>query len=239
MIDATALARHRAIAARASYAAHRREWEGWALSAIKTGPALALPPALRGDFVTEYEQRRDTVTARSIFSKRVDAIRPLDFEARINRILGFKARSGHPTFIYWRHHPIMRLEANGPDPHILISPYHARAERHATRAMFAANNVLDYLMSGVRLTPKGVTVTRRHDITPWPATLNKPAVYIPARGRNRDGLPFWDAATFRFVSVGPLSYAGGESYPPVSPFGGGTALASNDAEQPDDLEGLT
>jgi hypothetical protein len=226
------------------------QWDGWTLSGL-SGERMVeggMPPALRGDFLKEYLARGPKTTAKSVFTKRdprrgnfgkdVDALRPLDYQARINRTLGFKAKHGQPTFIYWHHLPIMRLQPYGETPHILISSYHARAEREATRALFAANNVLDYLLTGVRLSQKGIAITRRHETTPWPRTLNKPDVYIPVQGRNGKGLPFWDAINFQLVSCRPLAYAGGMEYEPVIPFAAGTPIAYDDEETDEGIEGL-
>jgi len=221
MIDATALARHRALIGRNDQLNDvPRNYEAWTLSGLgASGPVeMGLPPALRGDLLREYMGRGPTTTAKSIFGRDVDPLRPLDYQARITRTLGFKAKQGLPTFIYWHHLPIMRLQSYGETPHILISSYHARASKQATRAIFAANNMLDYLLTGVRLSMKGVEITRRHEVTPWPGTLNKPDVYIPVQGRNGKGLPFWDAISFQFVSCRPLAYAGGMEYEPIKPF---------------------
>lgn len=221
MIDATVLARHKAICSRAYV---RRDgthshMDGWTLSGMGDASHItALPPALRGNLLSDYESRRDTVTVAAS-RKNPDPLFMGGYEARISRRLGFRARAGFPSYVYWRHIPIMRLEANGPAPHILISPYHAGGKAQLTRAMFAANNMLDYLMTGVRLSMDGVSIAWRHETTPWPKALRKPGVYIPVLGNHlKSGKPFWTAAGFQFVMPKQLSLEGGKSYDPVEPW---------------------
>lgn len=247
MIDATALARHRAIAKRSHYRGvgknelgdptpGKGHYEGWTLSGLGDGLFTgALPPVLRGDWLTEYVQRKTTVTAKSVFGKEPDRLRPLDYEAMIARRLGWKARVAEPTIIYWRHMPIARFVSNGSSPHFYISAFDTFGKAQTTRALFAMNPLLDFLMTGVRLDMKGVHITRRHEVAPWPKTFNKPGLYIPVAGRGH-GVPFWEAKTFEFVSHRPVTDAGGTTWEEPRPW---AAPLSYEYEPDDDLKGLT
>lgn len=211
MLDPTLVSRHDAITAQA-------EWNLPAIEREASTGARVLPPILRGDFLGTYLSRasgRTTLSARR--AAFVDAIRPGDFEAVISRRLGFKSRIGTATFIYWRHIPIARLMANGQDPHIFITPYHAFGKAQITRTMFAINPVLEYLMTGVRLDMGGVSLANRHETSPWPKMTGKPAIYIPIWG-NSTTRPFWTAKSFEFCKPGPLAFKGGEAWPDHEPL---------------------
>lgn len=206
-LDPTLISRHEAIAAQAE----------WTLPAIERDAATSvrvLPPMLRGDFADTYLTRK-RVTHSSI--DKVDAIRPGFYEANISRRLGFKSRYGYPTFIYWRHIPMARIVANGDKPHIFISPFHVGGKAQITRAMFALNPLLDYLMTGVRLDMDGVSIARRHETTAWPKMMGKPAIYIPVMGNTAHA--FWTAKTFEFCYPKAIAFKGGEEWPDPEPWG--------------------
>jgi hypothetical protein len=230
MLDHALILRHQAVANRSVYRADNRQYDGWKLSTLGDRPSLSgLPPFLRGDTLTEYEDRRTTTTAASYLRRSVDAIRPLDFEANIARRLGWKARNGQPTFIYWRHIPIARL-VTSPNPHIFISTYHVGEQAQPTRALFAINPFLDYLMTGLRLSQKGISIARRHEIDPWPKTMRKPAILAHVAGQ----APFWTVTEYELCKNDPVAFAGGADYPVPRPFEDGTTVASIDT----DINGL-
>jgi len=211
-LDPTLVERSEAISAQA-------EWSLPPIVREHVTGARVLPPILRGDFTGLYTLRgkgRTTLTARR--AAFVDAIRPGAFEANISRRLGFKSHYGSATFIYWRHIPIARLMANGQEPHIMISPWHAGGKAQISRTLLAINPVLDYLMTGIRISMDGVTLHRRHETTAFPKMTGKPAIYIPVMGR--ETYAFWTAKSFTYCKPAPLSFAkcNGEAWPDPEPW---------------------
>lgn len=176
---------------------------------------------LRGNLHTDYLHRLKRMTHKAAFARKVDALRPMDGQAMISRRLGWKARSGQPSFLYWSNkygnYPIARLECNGSEPHIYLTAYHTSGQAIQTRALIAANPFLDYLMTGCTITARGVEFGAHY--APWPKTLNKPGVLLRVAG-NGTGLPFWTVQAFEFVKAGPLAEKQGEAYDMPEKFGG-------------------
>lgn len=225
MVTPIIRARHDAITAQAE----------WSLPAIS--PAGDRPDMLMGRMLPNYQARKRTTTKKALNSEFYDRFRYLAYEANISRRLGWKAQEDGPTFIYWRHMPIARFEhRKNFEPHILISAFHVGGHAQPTRALFAMNPLLDYLMTGARLSQKGVEIERRHRIESWPNTSRKPAVYMRVAGRQLGGVPFWEATDYEFVANGPLAFEYGLEYAPIKPFAGPLVRPPDD--EPDELDGL-
>lgn len=242
------MALDRTLILRAEEISNRAEWGLAPVTRDGAGQAI-LPPPVRGHFFKSYTERHHNGHQ---FRRAPDKLIPWGYEARISRRLGFKSIMGGLTVIYWRHLPIARLALNDEAPHIYISAFHindisvyegrevpksGRVAGSQIRAMQAMNPLLDYLMTGVRITAKGVE-RHRGDTAPWPKTLNKPAVFIPVYGRLAP-VPFWTARRVGLVARREVCRPGGETFAPIEPFPVGPALASSWEEQPDELDGLT